>query len=161
MNRHYVAVTLAIALSALGTLLPLQLITGCAREPAGIPVEPPATTAADHAPSKAGATAKPGAEANPAAVAPIEYDEAPVLLELPFPPYPPEARAKGIEGTVIIRMLVGVDGKVKDAFVTTPVDPSFDEAALASGRQATFKPAAKDGKPVPVWVQLPIRFALQ
>jgi protein TonB len=105
--------------------------------------------------------AKPGAEANPAADAPIEYDEAPVLLELPFPPYPPEARAKGIEGTVIIRMLVAADGQVTDALVTTSVDPSLDEAALASARQATFKPATKDGKPVAVWVQLPMRFALK
>jgi TonB family protein len=41
------------------------------------------------------------------------------------------------------------------------VDPSLDEAALASARQATFKPATKDGKPVAVWVQLPMRFALK
>jgi len=65
-----------------------------------------------------------------------------------------------MEGTVMVRALVGKDGKVQKAFVTESL-PMLDDAAVASVRGAIFKPALQQHKPVAVWVQVPMRFTLR
>jgi TonB family protein len=60
-------------------------------------------------------------------------------------------------GTVLIQALVGKDGRVGDTKVVKSV-PGLDSAAVAAVRQWEFKPAMTHGKPVAVWVAVPIRF---
>jgi TonB family protein len=165
MKRHYFIVTLVIGLIALGTLPPLQLLTGCNRDQRQAPATvepPPASPAADPTTSEtAGQKTDTNAKENrPGADEFIAVEQMPVMLDSPHPVYPPEAKASGIEGSVTIRMLIGKDGKVEEAFVSTHADPSLDQAALTAAREATFRPATQKGKPVAVWVNLPIRFAL-
>jgi TonB family protein len=90
----------------------------------------------------------------------VAAEEMPVLINLPAPAYPEMARQAGMEGTVMVRALVGKDGKVQKAFVTESL-PMLDDAAVASVRGAVFKPALQQHKPVAVWVQVPMRFSLQ
>jgi len=90
----------------------------------------------------------------------VPYEEQPVLVELKPPDYPSLAREAGIEGTVIVRALVGKDGKVKDVILGKSLNPVLDEAALAAARQAVFKPAIQNKIPVAVWVPIPFRFTL-
>lgn len=179
MNRHYLTIVLAVGLIALGTFLPLQLLTGCDREraardsvvqPASAPAARAAATAADEpqttepnvtASRDAGAAQDQATSRAEAEKPAPSVDEMPVLLHIPAPAYPPEARARGIEGTVGVRAKVGTDGKVADEFVAQHADPSLEPTALAAVRQATFKPAMKDGRPVEVWVFIPIKFALK
>ena len=40
-------------------------------------------------------------------------------------------------------------------------DPVFDPVAVAAVRQYVFEPAKSGGKPVAVWVAIPIRFKLE
>ncbi|MBM3285761.1 MAG: TonB family protein [Candidatus Eisenbacteria bacterium] len=89
----------------------------------------------------------------------VAVEEMPVLIQIPPPIYPDMARQAEVEGTVMVRALVGKDGKVADAFVTDGV-PMLNDAAVAAARKAVFKPALQQHKPVAVWVQIPMRFSL-
>jgi protein TonB len=88
------------------------------------------------------------------------WDEAPVMLSCDPPVYPAIVRDAGIDGTVHIRVLIGVDGKVKDAHVVDG-PAALRDAALASAHTAIFKPALQGIHPVEVWVVIPITFQLQ
>lgn len=89
----------------------------------------------------------------------VAVEEMPVLIQIPAPVYPEMARQAEVEGTVMVRALVGKDGKVQDAFVTEGV-PMLNDSAIEAARKAVFKPALQQHKPVAVWVQIPMRFSL-
>lgn len=77
------------------------------------------------------------------------------------PPYPRFAREQGWEGTVVLRVHVNRTGLV-DAVQTRQTSgyPILDDSAIQSVKTWTFEPA-KDGEfPIPVTVDLPIRFDL-
>ena len=77
------------------------------------------------------------------------------------PPYPQFAREQGWEGTVILRIRVDQLGSV-DSVKTQKSSgfPILDESAIQSVKSWRFEPA-KDGEfPIPVTVDLPIRFDL-
>ena len=70
------------------------------------------------------------------------------------------ARASETEGTVLIRALVGKDGRVKD-WVVIEGPAVLVDAAVVSARSAVFRPALLRHRPVEVWVMLPITFRLR
>ena len=84
-------------------------------------------------------------------------EELPEALTKVAPVYPEAARRAGVEGTVIVQALVGVDGRVRNTTVIKSI-PGLDDAALEAVRQWVFKPASTGGKPVAVWVAVPVRF---
>ena len=90
----------------------------------------------------------------------IAVDEEPVRISIDAPVYPPVAQAAGIEGTVLVRVLVGRDGKVKDViYIDGP--EAFKKAADVCARTAVFRPALVDHQPVEVWVMMPVTFKLR
>jgi len=89
----------------------------------------------------------------------VSAEEAPEVVTRVSPAYPPEALKAGVQGTVVLSVLVGRDGLVKDTRVTTSI-PALDAAAVTAVRQWVFKPARNDGKSVAVWASLPIKFTL-
>ncbi len=89
----------------------------------------------------------------------VAVEEMPVLIQPPVPVYPDMARQAEVEGTVVVRALVGKDGKVANAIISEGI-PMLNDAALAAVRKAVFKPALQQHKPVAVWVQIPMRFSL-
>jgi TonB family protein len=76
------------------------------------------------------------------------------------PVYPPEARAAGIQGVIILEATVAVDGRIADAKVLRSIPP-LDEAALDAVRQWEFAPTLLNGVPVPVIMTVTVNFALQ
>jgi protein TonB len=90
----------------------------------------------------------------------VAVEEEPVRLRIDPPVYPDMARDAGIEGTVLVQVLVGKDGKVKDVlYVDGP--ETLKEAAFACARTSVWKPALMDNKPVEVWVVMPVTFKLR
>lgn len=63
-------------------------------------------------------------------------------------PYPPEAKANEVEGTVVLRVTVDEDGNVTDVKVIKGLGYGLDEASVAAMRKFKFKPAMKDGEAV-------------
>jgi TonB family protein len=89
----------------------------------------------------------------------VAFDELPVLLSIGAPVYPDLARAAGIEGTVLVRVLVTRTGKVQDAVAVEGPAP-LHASAVDAARTALFKPALQGDNPVEVWVMIPITFSL-
>jgi TonB family protein len=77
--------------------------------------------------------------------------------------YPDAAKVKGIQGRVIVRFVVTVNGKVDGASIFSSVSPELDAEALrvVNALPAFEKPGMKNGKPVQVQFMLPINFALK
>ena len=88
----------------------------------------------------------------------VYVEEPPEVITRVEPQYPELAREAGVSGTVKVQVLVGKDGRVKDACIVESI-PMLDAAAVAAVRQWVFKPALSNGRPVALWVVLPIRFA--
>ncbi len=87
-----------------------------------------------------------------------EVDSRPVAQNRPHPNYPPVAHSKGIEGAVKVRALIDKDGLVKQVRVVSGLGYGLDEEARRAVSQMKFKPATRDGKPVPYWVPLDVQF---
>ena len=106
-----------------------------------------------------GATAKKGI----IAAIELEFSAIPLYHLIPKPPYPSRARDLGEQGTVIVSILVAVDGSVADAHVSQSSGYALlDGSALSTVKSKwRFKPARKGGKSVASWVRVPINFTLK
>ncbi|MEK6406049.1 MAG: energy transducer TonB [Acidobacteriota bacterium] len=88
-------------------------------------------------------------------------DQGPVLLNNPQPRYTEEARKNKIQGTVLVRVLIGTDGQVKRVTVQRGLPDGLDEQAIQAAYQLRFKPAMKSGQPVSFWKPVAIEFNLR
>jgi TonB family protein len=85
---------------------------------------------------------------------------APLPIYKPEPEYSSEARLAKLQGTVILSLIVGIDGKAHAIQVARSLGMGLDERAIEAVRQWRFDPAKKDGKPVPVAVDVEVSFRL-
>ncbi len=76
--------------------------------------------------------------------------------------YPEIARKVGIEGRVIVHVLVDEKGNVVKTKILKSLGHSgCDEAAVNAIRSVKWKPAKQRDKPVKVWVSIPVIFKLK
>ncbi len=75
--------------------------------------------------------------------------------------YPEEVRHKGIEGKVILRVLVSAQGNVKNVFVENSDNNILNESAINAVKNTKFTPAVKEGKSIDCWITIPIEFKLK
>ena len=77
------------------------------------------------------------------------------------PAYPPSEMRAGREGRVQVRVLVGIDGRVKQVELLSAASDAFFEAtkrqALSKWR---FKPALRDGVPEEGWRTMNVSFVI-
>jgi protein TonB len=79
----------------------------------------------------------------------------------PKPVYPQEAREKGYQGEVLLRVEVLSNGQVGQVEVKRSSGYEvLDESALIAVKQWKFIPARRGEVPIPVWVSIPIKFQL-
>lgn len=79
----------------------------------------------------------------------------------PKPEYPPIAKQSGMEGQVIVKVLVGSDGKVDEVEVSHSSGfKELDDAASSVAKKGEFSKPTKDGEPARVWVSIPFNFSL-
>ena len=86
-------------------------------------------------------------------------DIAPSLLSRPPVVYPPEARALGVTGTVVVEAVVDATGRVSGApkVVASP-NPLLDSAAVRIVQASRYRPARLKGRPVAIRVREAITF---
>jgi periplasmic protein TonB len=89
----------------------------------------------------------------------VAYDIAPRVLRQPRPVYPAEAAVKRIEGTVVVDVWIGRDGRVVDARVVQSVQ-LLDQEALRTVYSWEFAPAKKRGVAVPSVARAEVKFTL-
>ncbi|MFQ5639093.1 MAG: energy transducer TonB [bacterium] len=76
--------------------------------------------------------------------------------------YPEIARKAGIEGKVIVHVLVSEKGIVERTKILKSLGHSgCDDAAVKAIRSVKWKPALQRDKPVKVWVAIPVIFKLK
>lgn len=92
----------------------------------------------------------------------IFLEEQPVPVNQVNPRYPDLAKKGGVEGTVLVEIIIGTDGNVESArIVDSRPKGFFEEAALEASRQWKFTPAYQRDKPVKVLYQIPFNFRLR
>ena len=89
-----------------------------------------------------------------------QVTERPSLRSASEPRYPQIQRDLGIEGRVIVALLVGPDGVPDQSSVQVlqRVDPAIDRAAVRWIRSASYWPACRDGRPVRARITQPVDF---
>lgn len=92
----------------------------------------------------------------PVMVSGVEY------LSPPKVDYPISARRAGLEGKVMLRLLIDEKGLPQRADVQQSSGHlRLDDAARAAAMRALFKPHVEDGHPMPVYALVPISFSLK
>ena len=86
-------------------------------------------------------------------------EEKPEMIKQVPPQFPEVARKAGIQGSVILKVLIGLNGQVEEATVLRGKE-ILQQSALEAIYQYKFKPAKQNDKPVKVWLTMPIRFQL-
>ena len=97
---------------------------------------------------------------------PAEQEGPLVLLELEprpikmvTPKYPEEARKAGLEGVVVLKLLVGEDGKVEEVVVVSGPEV-FRPAAMEAAKQSVYRLVLQGDQSVRAWISKTFRFSL-
>jgi len=87
--------------------------------------------------------------------------EKPIIQKFVQPDYPEVARLSQMQGTVVVKVLVGPDGNVMDAQILKGIHPLLDREALKAARRTTWIPGKQRNIPVKCWMALPYSFSLK
>jgi TonB family protein len=88
-----------------------------------------------------------------------DWDEPPARLKFERPKYPESASKKGIEGTVILEVVIDARGRVAQTRVLQSIS-ALDAAAVKCVKKWSFRPAKKAGRPVATLVHVPVTFRI-
>jgi TonB family protein len=84
----------------------------------------------------------------------------PRVIYAPDPPYSEAARKGKYQGTCLLSLIVGPDGRPRDIEVIRALGMGLDEKAVNTVDQWKFQPGTKDGNPVAVYVVIEVAFHL-
>ena len=90
----------------------------------------------------------------------LGYGSAPALLYKVEPEFSEEARKAKYQGTVVLTIEVGEDGKARRFQVVRGLGLGLDEKAIEAVTQWRFRPALRSGKPVPAPATIEVNFRL-
>ena len=120
------------------------------------PAPPPAEPETTPAPPAAPPADEP--QVSPAAATALELVN-PKLLDRPMPRYPAAARRHGRGASVVVRVLVGPDGRVQQVEKVGPkAGLGFDRAAEEAARASTWLTGTRNGEPTAMWAELRFEF---
>jgi len=137
-----------------------------AQEPVPSISQPPANqSAVDNEPNQSQVLPLPPANENntEAAAMTSAVQEARPLYRLnPSPRYPTVARRRGLQGDVVLEVLIDRHGNVGDLRVwKSSGHPILDRAAMDSVKKWSFVPGMRGKEPLKMWVRIPIQFKLK
>lgn len=110
----------------------------------GIPEAPPGPAGGPHGPLQVGGDIRP-----------------PEKLYAPQPRYSEEARKARLQGAVILQTVIDALGNVSEVKVLKGLSAGLTESAIETVRQWRFRPATRNGEPVPVYFNLVVTFRVQ
>jgi len=77
------------------------------------------------------------------------------------PRYPDDAKKRGIEGAVLLKLTIDSDGAVSNVELLDSLSPSTDAAAVEAARRLRFSPARRaDGSPFAAKIRYRFRFRM-
>ena len=84
-----------------------------------------------------------------------------VPLSQVYPSYPEDARMRSQEDALVVRYVIGKDGRVKEVMVISPPqNQDFVDGTLRAIRSWRFKPMIKDGERQEVVHELTVYYKL-
>ena len=86
---------------------------------------------------------------------------APAFARFVPPEYPHQARARNLEGRVVLRVLVSAEGRAREIEVLESSHPDFTRAARKSVQRSRYVPLERQGRAEEVWVLIPFQFTLK
>ena len=89
-----------------------------------------------------------------------EVDTRAEILVRPEPKYTPEARQVGVQGVVILKLLLAADGHLDRIRVVRRLPYGLTESAIHAACGIKFNPALKDGQKVSEWFNMEYGFSL-
>ena len=89
-----------------------------------------------------------------------EVDVKAEITAKPLPKYTREARRVGVEGVVVLKVLLLGDGKLDRVRVVRRLPYGLTENAIRVACEIKFKPAMKAGQPVAQWLNVQYAFRL-
>jgi len=84
----------------------------------------------------------------------------PTILYKEKAPYTETARLNKRQGRVVLNILFGADGVIRDIRVQQGLPDGLTENAIQAAQRIRFTPAMQNGKPVSVRVLVEFNFAL-
>jgi TonB family protein len=90
----------------------------------------------------------------------LHPDEGPRVLHAVEAEFSDKARKKKVQGTVMLTMLITPDGTPVDLHIVRGLGYGLDENALRAASRYQFKPATKDGKPLPQRISMEVSFRI-
>jgi TonB family protein len=150
MFRHKIAVVAGFFTIAALSVLPLAKVDVAT---ANTPVSPAGTKSITPAPSAA---------QDPVRIRESEEMQEPEVIHKVDPAYPDEARRAGLQGEVVVEVIIDEKGLVEEAKVVKAIEdaPMLGEAAVKAIRQWEFAPAKVDGSATKVISTITVRFRL-
>ena len=83
-------------------------------------------------------------------------------LQNPQPDYPSMSKRLNEQGTVLVRVLIGVDGTAQKAEIEKSSEfRRLDEASLATVLKWRYVPGKRGGKPEAMWFTVPVKWELK
>jgi TonB family protein len=77
------------------------------------------------------------------------------------PVYTEDGRRRGVEGDVVMEVVVRADGTIGNVRVLQGLGSGLDQRAIDAVRQWRFNPARRHGTPVDVMVEIAVEFRLR
>ena len=76
--------------------------------------------------------------------------------------YPDQARQQGLQGRVVLALIINTNGKAErnSVRVQQSLHPLLDREAVRYARAATFRPACREGRAVRIQTTFPVDFKL-
>jgi TonB family protein len=87
-------------------------------------------------------------------------DTKPKSLYVPQPQYTNSARQDRIQGTVTLKTTIDADGRPSGTKIVKSLRSDLDWRAIETVNTWKFRPAMKDGKPVPFTMSIDVDFRL-
>ena len=153
-------------------IVPAQILAELIAPPP--PAAPPAPTPPPPAPPAPASPPPPAAAAAPAAPAPsppappappviVQPSTSAAHLNNPAPTYPAMSKRLGESGRVVVRVLIGPDGRAQDARIQRSSGfDRLDQVALETARDRwRYVPGTRNGVPEAMWFNVPLNFVLE
>jgi protein TonB len=99
--------------------------------------------------------AEPAKASDPAFVA-VEKD--PQIVKLEKPQFPSFVWKIGVEGQVVVRVLIDANGKPLDSQILKSTNPVFEQPVVDAVMKSQFNPAQMGQGPVAAWLTIPFKF---
>jgi len=82
------------------------------------------------------------------------------ILSKPKPGYTDSARSNNKQGTIVLAILFGANGRIEGTLLLNRLGYGLDEQAMSAARRMKFEPKTVNGKPVPVVKMVEYSFAI-